>query len=94
MKTTIPERTVEVCDFCQREGYLTKCWICDRQYCLTDNGVIPASYGFTDICRECARRKDVQTICDCYAAQMKPIFDKRRAALKRLHKREKEYARI
>lgn len=84
MKTTHPAREVEVCDFCRREGFLTECDVCGRQYCLTDEGTVAGSYGFTNVCRDCSRQQRVQEICDKYAVHLRPIFQQRDAALKRL----------
>ena len=84
MKKTMPKKTVEVCDFCQREGCLETCHVCGREYCLTCNGIVTASWGFLTLCRKCAGRDDVQAICDRYAEQLTPVFKRRTAALKRL----------
>lgn len=84
MKTTIPEKTVDVCDFCHREGYLETCDVCGRQFCLIDNGIVAGSYGSMDICKECARRDDVHKVCERYAKQLKPIYKRRMTALRRL----------
>jgi len=84
MKTTIPKRSIEVCDFCQHDGYLQRCDVCIRSFCLAHKGTVWQSWGFTQVCWECAQRDDVQAICDRYAKQVTPVFRKRNAALKRL----------
>ena len=49
----VPASEVHVCDFCGLEGYLRECWICGREFCLSDQGTVPQSYGFTTLCRDC-----------------------------------------
>ena len=87
MKTTIPERTVEVCDRCRREGYLQTCEVCGAKFCLTCQGIVGQCWGFTELCRECAHRDDVKELCHFYAKQLTPIFKRRHEALVRLGKR-------
>ena len=83
-----PAQTVDVCDFCKREGqFLQSCDVCGREFCLIDEGTVTACWGFTQLCRECAGREDVQKICRKYADQLTPIYRKRKAALKRLEPR-------
>ena len=89
MKTTISEKTVEVCDFCHQEGFLTRCDVCDRQFCLIDEATVASSWGFTSLCRECVKRDDVCKVCERYAKQLTLIFKKRDAALMHLPKNEK-----
>ena len=84
MKRTIQKHEVEVCDFCNHEGYLQKCWVCKREFCLTHEGTGPASWGFTTICQACAGREDVRRVCDKCAAKVTSIFQARYKALKRL----------
>ena len=88
MKTTIPEKMVEVCDFCHREAYLQTCDVCSRQFCLTDNGKVTASWGFTKLCRECSTRDDVHKVCEKYAKQLSPIFKRRDVTLRHLPQNE------
>jgi hypothetical protein len=84
MKRTIPERTIEVCDSCGREGYLQTCVACGGKYCLTDDGIVPGSFGFVDVCRDCGKRDDVRAICDRYSKKLAPIFRARQLALGKL----------
>ena len=84
MKITQPKREIEVCDHCHREGFLTRCWVCGGQYCLTCDGTVARSWGFTDLCRACAKREDVVEVCRRYADQLTPIYQCRRKALIRL----------
>ena len=86
MNLTRPPVEVEVCDFCQREGTLQTCDVCGKRYCLIHEGIVPASYGFTDCCKECARRDDVRTVCVKYTKKLMPIYMARRAALHKLPK--------
>ena len=65
MKVKVPPREISVCDFCNREGYLQKCWCCEREFCLSCQATIPQSYGFTQVCRICREKKpEVRKICD------------------------------
>lgn len=84
MKITMPEKVVDVCDFCSKEGFLEKCVVCKRQFCLVDGGDVAASWGFTELCRECAKRDDVGNVCKQYASKLTLVFKKRNAALGQL----------
>ena len=84
MKTTVPAKEIEVCDFCHRDGYLQNCWVCGRQFCLSDEGTVAGSFGFTKVCRACSLRDDVGLVCDKFAKLIAPILRKRDAALQRL----------
>lgn len=84
MKTNLPARELEVCDFCHREGYLQDCWVCGKQFCLSDEGTVVGSFGFTKVCRVCSSRDDVQLVCGKFAKLIGPILRKRDAALKNL----------
>ncbi len=88
MKKRIPECEVDVCDFCERAGFLEGCHVCGRQFCLSHQGMIPATWGFTTICTECADRDDVRSICENYAEQLTPIYIARDEVLKQLPERE------
>ena len=88
MEVTKPARTVEVCDFCQREGYLQPCDVCGRMFCLTHKGTVAGSWGFTTLCTECAGREDVGIVCAEYAKRLTPIFEERRIALRALRVEE------
>ena len=88
MKITKPQIEIEVCDLCGREaGYLLECTTCGKQYCLTCEGIVPKSWGYTNLCRKCSGRNDVKAVCQKYAEQLTPIFGNRNAALKRLRKK-------
>lgn len=89
-KMTLPKRTVVVCDFCKRGGFLEECDVCGKEVCLTCRGVVGQTGGFTVFCRECAKREDVRTICHRYADKLTPIYRKRYEALRRLGTRRKE----
>jgi hypothetical protein len=87
VRITKPDETVDVCDFCQRPAYLQTCDVCGRQFCLSDEGRVAGSWGFTRLCRECDDRADVRRVCQRYAEQLTPVYRRRNAALKRLGKR-------
>jgi hypothetical protein len=83
---SIPAREARVCDFCGREALLNECWVCGREFCLTDEGTVQGSYGFTRICRDCADYRTVESICQRYARKLAPIFAERDRELKRLRR--------
>jgi hypothetical protein len=87
MKKTIPQQEVHVCDLCGRDGYLLDCHVCGREFCLGDQGTVPQSWNFTQLCRECAHREDVQNLCITFAKKLTPIFSARNKALKQLSKK-------
>lgn len=87
MKQAKTIKTVNVCSFCQQEGYLQICDICGKSFCISDQGIVPGCWGYTSICRDCANRKDVIKICERYAAELNNIYLNRNAELKRLGKR-------
>lgn len=84
MKTTIPEKVIEVCDTCRREGFLQRCVVCGGVYCLTCDGIVPGSFGFVEVCRRCAERDDVREICAKYSLRLAPVFRARQKALAKL----------
>lgn len=87
MEITIPEKTQHVCDSCHRDGFLETCHVCGQEFCLTCQGTVAASWGFTTLCRVCSGRDDVEKICERFAKKMTPLFKSRDAALKRLGRR-------
>jgi len=90
MKISRPAVRVEVCDTCQREGFLQTCLVCGGRYCLTCSGRVAGCIVPADLCRECAKREDVEKIMERYAAKLTPIVKRRNAALKRLPAHPKE----
>ena len=84
MKKTIPEQILEVCDFCESTGYLQECIVCLKAFCLTCEGTIQGCWVGPQVCRECARRKDVRKVSDKHAKEITPIIKRRSRALKRL----------
>ena len=92
MKIERPAETVEACDFCQRGGFLETCDVCEREFCLTCQGIVGQSWGFTCVCRECAAREDVIEVCKSYAEQLTPIFRRRKQALKRIRGNAKAWS--
>lgn len=87
MKVKKPATEVEVCDTCQNEGFLQTCLVCGGRYCLTCDGVVMGCWVKADLCRECAKRKDVKKIMENYAAKITPVVQRRTAALKSLRAR-------
>jgi hypothetical protein len=90
MKITKPAEEIEVCDHCQRGGYLQTCIVCERQYCLLCHTTIIGCWVDTQICKGCSVRDDVKRVVARYAKQITPIIKKRTAALKRLPQAECE----
>lgn len=77
MKTTIPERIVELCDICEREGYLSKCKACGKMYCLTCDALIPGCVHKIDVCLKCGDDEKVNAIAKKYAPLISSILTKR-----------------
>ncbi len=84
MKVKKPAVEVEVCDRCQREGYLQTCLVCGERYCLTCQGLVAGCMVETNLCRKCTKREDVRKVTDRYAAKIRPVVKRRDAALKGL----------
>ena len=90
MKIKRPAVQVEVCDTCQREGYLETCLVCGERYCLTCRGIMCGCMIAADLCRKCAKREDVGKVVERYAARISPIVKLRGGALRRLPAQVKE----
>lgn len=85
MKVKRPAETIKVCDFCRRpERFLTECWSCGKEYCLTCDATIAGSYGFHRLCKQCGERDDVQRVCNQYASKLQKIFKQRDDTLRQL----------
>ena len=55
---------LNICDFCGRDGYLQKCIVCHKEYCVICNysGVFSLR-----VCRKCStENKKVRAILDKY----------------------------
>ena len=79
-KRVRPEETVSFCDFCKNEKvYLTKCKVCDREYCLVCGGIGINPFGI-HICKECIHSKKVEAILqdslEPYRREMKKVEQK------------------
>ena len=90
MKVQRPATEIDVCDLCGSPGYLTLCVVCDSEYCLRCQGMVPQSWGFTDLCQRCAGRDDVRRVCREYADRLTPIYEERSRALASLKMEESE----
>ena len=86
MRITKPEREIEVCDRCQREGFLKTCPVCGAQFCLSCEGHVAMCWVSLGVCRACGGRKDVLALAARYAAKITPIIRARLAALEALPK--------
>ena len=73
------------CEFDGRAAYYVRsCVVCGRRYCLACAGSVSGCWVQPDICRVCAARADVRTVCDRHSRQITPIIADRTTALKRL----------
>lgn len=86
MKIHKPEREVEVCDRCHREGFLQECLVCGGQYCLTCDAIMAGCWVSPRVCRRCGGRPDVQRVVTEAAERITPIIEERRASLSALPK--------
>lgn len=77
MKITVPEKEVEVCDICQREGCLQTCIHCDGRYCLTCNGIMPGCIHKVDVCRKCGKNGIVQAIVEKHVPAITAVLNTR-----------------
>ncbi len=88
MKITRPAQTVEVCDICRVSSrFLQTCDVCGNQFCLSCEGTVAASWGFTRICRDCAKADVVRAVCAKFAKRLTPIYRAREKALRKLQPR-------
>ena len=84
MKIKKPEQEIEVCDVCQRDGYLQMCQICHGQFCLTHRAILPGCFVSVDVCEPCGKREDVQAVIDRFLPDFKKLVTTRDAALRLL----------
>ena len=79
-----PKKTVEVCDFCRRDGTLTTCWACGKRYCCVDEAIISGGYSFYHLCRACGDREDVLRVIHKWAKRLERVYNQRDAELQEL----------
>jgi hypothetical protein len=90
MSRTTDTVEVEICDVCNRRvsnpSLMHKCVICEREYCTFCQGVGTNAFR-EDICKDCIKRKDVQSIFEQYLElRYRPAVRDQRMALKALPK--------
>lgn len=83
MKVKI-NKTVEACDFCEREGYLQTCVACRKRYCLSCHGIVPGCWVAPNLCGTCDERTDVREVVKRHAEKITPIVAQRDKELGRL----------
>ena len=70
-------KTIEVCDLCQREGSLAECTRCHCLYCIMCDSVIPGCVVRAKVCNKCGVDPKVIKICDQYAVKLIAIIQDR-----------------
>ena len=86
MRAVIPEKIVELCDICEREGYLSKCKACGKMYCLTCEAIIIGCIHEMDVCIKCGNNERVNAIAQKYAPLILSVLKKRDKELLKLGK--------
>ena len=85
MKVSIPAKETEVCDHCGREGHLTTCLVCGKQYCLICHCYLPGCMVRPDVCKKCDDREDVKKISAAWGKKILTLTNKRDAELSALN---------
>lgn len=73
MKVSIPAQEKEVCDHCGRDGVLTTCLVCGKQYCLLCDCYLPGCMVRPDVCKKCDDRDDVKALSERYGKRLHKI---------------------
>jgi hypothetical protein len=81
-------KTVEVCDFCEKEGWLQTCVVCRRKYCILHKAVIIGDVFSQQICKGCENREDIKKIIKKYFPFYRKYELKQLEELKQLPKKE------
>lgn len=79
MKITVPQKEVELCDCCSRDGFLQTCKACGGRYCLLCDAYLPGCIHRPDVCRKCCDNEQVKAIADKYAPKLLEILKARDA---------------
>lgn len=78
-------KVAKICDVCHREvGWLDKCIVCGKDYCVTCDAIMSGCIVKPDCCRECAKREDVKKIVYHFAKPIVDILKQRDSKLKKL----------
>ena len=94
MKTIIPKKEVELCDICERDGYLKTCKSCGRVYCLTCEGIVPGCIHAMDVCRICDDDERVRAVSEKYAPRITSILKERDQELNSLRRADDERSEL
>lgn len=86
MKITKPAVTIEVCDYCESDGFLQVCDSCGGKYCLLCQGIIGGCMVSIDVCSKCGSEDKVLDVAEKYAKKIIPIIHKRTQELKKLRR--------
>ena len=86
----VPEKEIEVCDICHRDGYLMTCKACGGRYCLMCHATITGCIHRVDVCRKCGESARVVAIAEKYAPRLVAILKERDAELAQLSNRQAE----
>lgn len=84
----VPEKEVEVCDLCGRDGYLMTCKSCKGRYCLICEAIIAGCVHKLDVCRACGNKPEVLAISKKYVPQLVAVLKSRDAELAELSNTE------
>lgn len=90
----IPAKTVEVCDLCSHQapaGCLTKCVICQKDYCHTCEAIMCGCIHQPQICKKCAGNDKVIELVGKFAHPLLLVLNKRDKGLIRLRRHVKSW---
>jgi hypothetical protein len=84
MKIKVPSKTIEVCDFCKRDGHgcLTRCVICGKDYCHSCEAMICGCIHQPEICKSCGENEGVKDVILIFAGKLKKLLHKRDYAMR------------
>lgn len=82
-----PGKEIEVCDSCQRGGFLQTCVVCKGRYCLTCEAIIVGCIHELKVCKKCGDDKAVQAISKKYAPVISAVLKERDVELSKLNDR-------
>ena len=87
MKITVPSKQAEACDTCGRvmscHGLLTKCVVCERDYCHTCEAIMYGCMVQPSVCKECAKIEGVRNTVAKFAPLLVKLLTQRDKALRK-----------
>jgi len=84
MKKTIPQKEVEVCDYCGRDGYLVTCIFCNGRFCLSHGkAIIAGCVHQVPVCQKCGENETVLEIVYRHAPLIDNAIQKRDAEIRK-----------